>query len=96
MTVMDRKSPASLIIAEVLGTDWDSVRETIYQPTKYRSPRVYSWNDEPWSYFCCPTKGQKPPGGFKWELFGVSPFKGREDRPVYGVKYENLKEEAGE
>lgn len=90
MTVIDRKSPASLIIAEVLSCDWDDVREMIYQPTNSGQAQMYGWDDNPWSYFCCPTKRQKLPKGYQWEIVGYSPFQGRETRPVYGVKYENL------
>lgn len=86
MTAMDRKSPASLIIAEVLNCDWDEVRESIYQSTVYRAPRVYSWDDNPWSYLCCPTAKQKLPKEFKWELIGESPFSYHKGRPVYGAK----------
>lgn len=92
MPVMDRKSEASLIIAEVFGCDWDDVRECIYQPTVYKAPRIYSWNDEPWSYLCAPNKRQRLPKGFKWELVGYSPFEGHKNRPVYGVKYSSLGE----
>lgn len=92
MTVIDNKSAASLIIAEVIGCDWDEVREMVYQPTVYRSPRVYSWDDNPWSYFCCPTARQKLPKGFRWEEFGVSPFTAHKNRPVYGARYEAPKD----
>jgi hypothetical protein len=93
MTVKDRISPANMIIAEFLDTDIDSVTEMVYQPTVYRTPRVYSWNDEPWSYFCCPREGQKPPNGFKWEIAGYSWRESNKDRPVYGVRYETLNQE---
>jgi hypothetical protein len=59
MPTKDRVSPANLIIAEFLDVDINEVTEMIYQPTIYRAPRVYSWDDNPWSYFCCPRPGQK-------------------------------------
>ncbi len=90
MSVKDRVSPANLIIAEFLGTDIESVTEMVYQPTIYRAPRIYSWDDNPWSYFCCPRKGQKLPKGFKWEIAGYSWRKDAADRPVYGVRYDNI------
>lgn len=89
-----RNTKASEIIAEWLGTDIDSVSEMVYQPTLFRTVRVYSWDDNPWSYFCCPKPGQKPPalhGPTKWEIAGYSWRKDEKDRPVYGVKHENLK-----
>ena len=91
MTVKDRINPANTIIAEFLDVDINEVTEMVYQPTIYRTPRVYSWNDEPWSYFCCPRVGQKLPKDFKWEIAGYSWREANKDRPVYGVRYENLK-----
>lgn len=90
---IDRRSPANEIIAEFLGTDIDEVTEMVYQPTKYRTPRVYCWNDEPWSYLCCPRPGQKPPNGFPWKIAGYSWREAHKDRPVYGALYEDLKQE---
>ena len=90
MSVIDRVSPAAEIIAEMLGTDINDVREMVYQPTRFRAPRVYSWNDNPWSYFCCPTKRQKLPGGYKWEIVGYSWRERHKGRPVYGVRYDNM------
>lgn len=91
MTVIDRISPAAEIIAEFLGTDIDSVRESVYQPTTYKSPRMFSWDDEPWSYFCCPTSRQKLPKGYDWEIAGYSWREAHKNRPVYGVRYETMK-----
>ncbi len=93
MTVRDRISPANLIIAEFLDIDIAEMVEMVYQPTVYRAPRVYSWNDEPWSYLCCPRPGQKLPKGFRWEVAGHSWREANKNRPVYGVRYENTKEE---
>lgn len=94
MTVMDRKSPTVEIIAEFLGTDIDDVRESLYQPTIYRNPSVYSWDDEPWSFFCCPTSRQKLPKmagmEMKWEIAGYSWREAHKNRPIYGIKYSNL------
>lgn len=87
-----RNTKASEIIAEWLGTDIDSVTEMVYKPTVYRDVRVYSWNDEPWSYFCCPRAGQKLPKGFKWRIAGYSWREADKGRPVYGVDYQDTKE----
>lgn len=95
MGVMDRKSPAVEIIAEFLGVDIDEVREMVYQPTVHRSPKVYSWDDNPWSYYCCPTAKQKLPkmGGdtMPWEIAGHSWREAHKHRPIYGLRYDKLK-----
>ena len=58
------------------------VRDMIYQPT-LTSPRIYSWNDKPWSYLCCPTARQKCPKGYDWQKVGTA--YNAPDRPVYAV-----------
>jgi hypothetical protein len=74
------------IIAEMLECDIGEVKEMIYQPSVYRSPSVYSWNDSPWSFFCCPPARQRPPEGFDWEIAGHSWRESNRSRPVYGVR----------
>ena len=86
MSVKDRVTPAATIIAEWLGCDINEVTEMVYQPTVYRSPRVFCGDDRPWAYYCCPTKRQKLPGGFKWEIAGRSWRNEHQDRPVYGSR----------
>lgn len=78
--------------AEYLGTDTDSVTEMVYQPNIYRTVRIYSWDDEPWSFYCCPKPGQKPPSNFPWRIAGYSWREAHKDRPVYGVHYDDIKE----
>lgn len=90
MSVKDRVTPAATIIAEWLGCDINEVTEMVYQPTVYRSPRIFSGDDAPWSYYCCPTARQKLPEGFKWELAGQSWRPIHQHRPIYGVKHSNL------
>jgi hypothetical protein len=87
MAITPRATPATEIIAEFLGCDIEEVRDMIYQPTVYRSPRIYSWDDEPWSYFCCPTEKQRPPGTYAWEIAGYSWREAHKGRPVYGVRH---------
>jgi hypothetical protein len=92
MSVITRKTTAAEIIAEMLGCDISDVREMAYQPTRHKSPSIYSWNDEPWSFFCCPTKVQKLPNlvareKTKWEIAGYSWRETNKDRPVYGVRW---------
>ena len=93
MGVTTRKTTATEIIAEWIGCDINEVRDMVYQPTRFRTPRVYSWDDEPWSYLCCPTKGQKLPNvglvheTTTWELAGYSWREAHKDRPIYGVRW---------
>lgn len=90
MSIKDRVTPAATIIAEWLGCDINEVTEMVYQPTVYQSPRIFSGDDAPWSYYCCPTARQKLPEGFKWELAGQSWRHSHQHRPIYGVKHSNL------
>ena len=59
------------IIAFVLGWDWEEVKANVYQPTVYRSPRIYVVGND---YVCCPTANQRPPkdqfGYWKWRKLG--------------------------
>jgi len=90
MTVKDRITPAATIIAEWLNCDVEDVTDIVYQPTVYKSPRISAGDDEPWSYYCCPTARQKLPKGFEWEIAGYSWRTDRQARPVYGVKHTKL------
>jgi hypothetical protein len=83
---MPRKKTAPEIIAEALGQDWEDIKCQRYQSTRYSAPAVYSWDDEPWSYLCCPSGSQKPPPDFPWQRITTGP------RPVFAVAYKDLKE----
>jgi hypothetical protein len=93
MAVRGRKTQSAEIIAEFLDCDIDELLDMAYQVTVYRSPQVFSWDDNPWCYFCCPTARQKPPkgdfdeNGIGWEIAGYSWRPEHKDRPVYGVRY---------
>lgn len=89
MSVRDRVTPAAEIIAEWLGCDINEVTEMVYQPTIYRSPRIFAGDDAPWSYYCCPTARQKLPEGFKWEVAGLSWRPSHQHRPIWGVRHSN-------
>jgi len=89
MSVKDRVTPAATIIAEWLGCDINEVTEMVYQPTTYRSPRIFAGDDNPWSYYCCPTARQKLPAGFQWEIAGYSWRSDRQNRPIWGVRHSN-------
>lgn len=86
MTVKDRITSAATIIAEWLGCDINEVTEMVYQPTVYRSPRVFAGDDNPWAYYCCPTSRQKLPSGFDWEIVGQSWRQEHAGRPIYGSR----------
>jgi hypothetical protein len=66
-----RRSGAE-IIAFHMCSDIEEVREMVYQPTVYRSPRVYSFGEYT---YCCPTVRQKLPDhedlGGPWEAIGT-------------------------
>lgn len=68
-----RRSGAE-IIAFHFGSDISDVRDSIYQPTRYRNPNVYTSGDD---YFCCPTERQKLPKDpdfedtFDWQPVGT-------------------------
>lgn len=71
---MTAKTPirtAPEIIATVLGWDWLEVKDNVYQPTRYRAPRVYTVGH---AYVCCPTDRQRlPPADHfnaTWEVIG--------------------------
>lgn len=49
---------AAEIIAEFIGWDVVDVRENVYQPTVYRTTKLFTIGD---SYYCCPLRNQKPP-----------------------------------
>ncbi|WP_150526511.1 hypothetical protein [Roseibium sediminis] len=63
---MPRTAPE--IIGFHLGMDWLDVKDGVYQPSRYKTPRVYVCGDD---YFCCPTAKQKLPSGFNWKLRGT-------------------------
>lgn len=64
-----RRSGAE-IIAFHFCADISEVRDMVYQPTVYRTPRVYVWGED---YFCAPTERQKLPEQgktFNWKFEG--------------------------
>ena len=73
---------AADIISTFIGCDIQDVWDMIYQPT-LTNPRIYSWNDRPRSYLCCPTAKQKCPKGYDWQRVGTA--YNAPDRPVYAV-----------
>jgi hypothetical protein len=76
---------AAEIIGALFGCDVADIREMVYQPMRQIAPRVYSWNDKPFAYLCCPTKAQKCPKGIgKWEIVGTA--YNEPDRPIYGSR----------
>lgn len=60
---------AAEIIGFVLGWDITDVKDGVYQPTRYSSPRIYVCGND---YFCCPPAGKTPPArdGWNWQKFG--------------------------
>lgn len=69
---------AAEIIAFHFSSDIAEVRDMIYQPTRYRTCKVYVWGED---YYCCPTERQALPKDpdfddtFKWEK--VAEYYGR-------------------
>lgn len=66
-----RRSGAE-IIAFHFCSDIADIRESVYQPTRYRAPYVYTVGND---YFCCPAAGQTPPKhrdhAFDWHSVGT-------------------------
>ena len=79
MTVKRRQAPE--LIATLIGWDWSDVKDNVYQPVRYASPRVYVIGE---GYMCAPTARQKLPADVgAWEVAGV----------VYGRTIYHTKEE---
>jgi hypothetical protein len=87
---MARSAPE--IIADLFGCDIEEVRRVAYQPRHHFSP-VYSWDDSPWSYLCCPPAGRQPPKSIplKWEIVGSPWYDEAGARPVWGIQHKNTK-----
>jgi len=66
MTKPVRKQAAE-IIGFHLGWDINDVKDGVYQPTSYASPRVYVCGND---YYCSPTSSQSLPKDFKWTKVG--------------------------
>ena len=56
---------SSTIIAETFGWDASEVAECAYQPTRIRSPLVYTVGDD---YYACSQAKPKHVVGLPWEL----------------------------
>jgi len=64
----EKRRSAAELIATVLCWDWNDVKENVYQPTRYTSPRVYSIGE---GYMCAPTAKQKLPTDLgEWKVAG--------------------------
>lgn len=66
MTKQVRKQAAE-IIGFHLGWDINDVKDGVYQPSTYHSPRVYVCGED---YYCSPTAAQKLSKDFKWQEVG--------------------------
>jgi hypothetical protein len=75
MTKFKAKQAAE-IIAENLGWDIADVRDCAYQPTIYRTVKLYSIDNQ---YFCCPRMSQQPPKieGLVWSVWKDFAYSGR-------------------
>lgn len=61
------RKQAAEIIGFHLGWDINDVKDGVYQPSAYVSPRVYTCGND---YYCCPTAAQKPSKDFEWQEVG--------------------------
>jgi hypothetical protein len=62
------------IIAFHFCSDIQEVKDMVYQPTIYASPRIYCWGDD---YFSCPAAGRKPSSDPRWKWEKVAEYYGR-------------------
>lgn len=72
------KYTAPELIAFHFSADISEVKDMVYQPTVYRSPRVYVWGED---YYCCPTDRQKLPS--QGDTFNWKPFATHHGRTIY-------------
>lgn len=79
-----QRRTAAEIIGTALCTDIESVRDSAYQPTRYRG--IYSMGD----YYCCPTAGAKPPYRNRWNWTPVETLYGR---TVYRCRVEDQRDD---